>query len=236
MASGGGSGGSSGSGGGAAKAGAVILAILGGITGLIILTGGGGDDAPAAVGTTAPTQNTGGGNSAATVPPSSSSPQTTGFDREALRGGDPEAVVVTVAAFGLPARVSVTADSPDDVISQGMFDPAEGVDFACLPDDQYPNPCVSFVVVKRGAAVTITAGNSRAGFWPNLDRLEGGGCTMPGTGTDTDVTCGFSAFQDADVIAYYYGDTTASGKYLYPNCPVASDRGNNPPAWASRCQ
>lgn len=243
---GGGSGGSAGGGrsGGLGRAGLIVLALLGGIAGIVIvtgITGGSDDDPPAAVDPTPPppgvTASTSTVTATATATSGPTGRPTTSFDKEALRAGNPDAVVVTVAAYGLPARVSLVATNSDELLSQGMFDPGKGVDFSCLPDDQYPNPCVGYLVVTRGAEVTVTAGNSRAGFWGILDRLEGGGCSIPGSGGDQDTTCSFSAFQDADISAYYYGETTPSGRFDYPTCPVAAERGTYAAtSWIARCQ
>ena len=235
MSNGGGSGGSGG-GGGAKVAAAILGASI--IAGFIIFMGGGGDgegggskDAdlptspPQAVSAPAPTS----APANPTVRPSSAS------GKDALRARFPDSAIVTIAAYGMPARVNIVAQNDSQVLSRGVY--IEGdVDLACLPDAQYPRPCVSYMIVPRGATVTVSAGEALAGPWPVLDSLKGPGCDQKGTG-GRDVSCSVTAGGDMDFIATYYGQDTPNGRYDYPKCPaseVARLRAASP--WAARCQ
>ncbi len=235
MASSGGSG--SGSSGSYNKVGMLLLGGLG-LAGLIIFLGGGDKDDPEPVveATSAPTTVAAAPNvPVATRQTSQTNPQPSGVDKDALRLRDPNNVIVTVAAYGLPARVGITAQNDSEVKSRGVY-VAGNANLACLPDAQYPNACVSYMVVPRGATVTVTAGDSRAGFWPVLDSLRGPGCEKAGNG-DRDVSCTLTLAGDADFTATYYGDTTPSGRYVFPKCPVASERGSATTSpWIARCQ
>lgn len=236
MSSGSSGGGSSN--GGMNKVAAVLAGALG-IVGLIIVLGGGGggsSDVTAketVVPTTPPV-------AAATIAQPTRAPSATnappaGFDKEQLRNRDPNAVIVTVTAFGMPARVGIEAQNAGEVRSRGMF-VAGNLNLACLPDAQYPNACVSYIVVQRGATVTVTAGNSRAGYWPILEKLSGGGCDRTAPNSDKDVTCTITVFQDADIVATYYGDTTPDGKYFFPKCPANRGAAAATSPWIARCQ
>ena len=155
------------------KVGALLLGGLGVIGFIIFMAGGGGDDGPPApVATTSGAQA--GAPTAPAAAPTSSNAAPAAGSKESLRRGDPNATILTITAYGMPARVSVQAQNASEVKSQGMYDPGRGTDFACTPDTQYPNPCVTFIVVQRGAMVTVTAGDSRAGFWPVFSYLRGG--------------------------------------------------------------
>lgn len=148
------------------------------------------------------------------------------FDREALKEGNPDAVVLTITAYGLPARVSAqVTDSDNQKIAQGYIK-------SCAPEDLFPEPCVSYWVVKRGATVTVTAGDSLAGYWPNLDAVTGPGCNLSGGGTDQ--TCTLNLLSDVDLTAVYSGgESPGLAHYQYPTCPTQRQR---PPSWASRCR
>lgn len=139
------------------------------------------------------------------------------FDRNTLRGRDPNAIIITVAGYGLPARVGIQAANDDEVLARGAFDPAQGVERACKPQTQLPGPCISYMVVKRGASVTVTAGDARAGNWPALDYLRGAGCDIVGDGKDH--TCRVTLGADADLEARFYGSESPGTKFQYPTCP-----------------
>jgi hypothetical protein len=209
------------------------------ITGFIIFMGGGGDSGgspsreedvptslPQAAGSgAAPTRPAGN----ATARPTTASP------KDALRARFPGSVIVTVTAYGMPARVGITAADDSQVLSRGVY--VEGnLDLSCLPDQQYPAACVSYVIVKPGVNVTISAGEARAGPWPVFDSLKGPSCDQKGSG-DRDVTCTATAAADMDFVATYYGSDTPNGRYDYPKCPaseIARLRASSP--WAARCQ
>jgi hypothetical protein len=158
-----------------------------------------------------------------------------GFDKTTLRL-DPDAVIVAITAYGMPARVAIVVQNDGDRLSTGMFDPARGVNTGCLPDTQFPGPCVSYAVVRKGASVNITAGNSRAGFWPNLDFLRGPGCDLGRTG-DRDHVCTITVSADVEFVAVYYGEDTPNGLYQFPKCPAgeALERARASSQWARRC-
>jgi hypothetical protein len=135
----------------------------------------------------------------------------------------------------MPARVGITAADDSQVLSRGVY--VEGnLDLACLPDAQYPAPCVTYMIVKPSVNVTITAGDAQAGPWPVLDSLKGPGCDQKSAGS-RDVTCTATAALDMDFVATYYGQDTPNGRYDYPKCPaseIARLRTTSP--WAARCQ
>ncbi len=235
MASSGG-GSSGGQGGGYNKVGALLLA-----GGLAILIGAGTiivdiprDSAtPAATAAPAAASPIAAATSAPASPPPPPPPM---FDREALRGRDRNAVVLTITAYGMPARIGVQAANDSEVRSRGAFDAGLGVDYACNPDTQYPNPCVTYIVTQRGANVTVTAGDARAGLWPLLESLEGGGCKL--TDGATDKSCTVTLAADIEMTARYYGEDS-SGKHPFPKCPpnTAEYRARFPSsAWLARCQ
>lgn len=177
-------------------------------------------------------------------PPASAStaipPRTTGGnapppirldDKEELRGRDRDAVVLTVTAYGMPARIGIQATNDAEVLSRGNYAADRGVDAACLPDVQYPGACVSFIVTKRGATVTVTAGDARAGFWPILEYVRGAGCDIADGSKDE--SCTLSLAGDVDMTALYSGDYSG-GKVQYPTCPVPRPPARND--WESRCR
>lgn len=209
-----------------------LLLILGGLgaAGLItwqIFGGGGGDPKvtaptvvpPTIVDVVAPTVP-----AAVTAAPGFYGPAA--IDRDALREGyDEDAVLLTITAYGMPARVSATADNPDDSYSNGFVS-------SCPPDDIYPQPCVSYVLAKRGASVTVSVGDSRAGYWPVLDYVRGAGCDIVGNGRDQ--TCKISLSSDVDLVALYSGgENPGLSYYAFPTCPT--QRGAATSAWQSRC-
>lgn len=230
----GGSGGSGGSGGvGGARGVMAALAALGaaGLIGWMIWGGAGGGGNG---GGPTPTQQ-------AQLPPTVPSaptaadaqPTTTtvygpaAFDREKLREGHPDAVILTITAFGLPARIGAEiADADNQKLDSGQVK-------TCTPDEIYPDPCVWYWVVKRGTAVAVSAGDSRAGYWPDLDFVQGPGCNLKG-GSGVDQSCALTLESDVDLTAVYFGsESPGLAHYQYPTCPTQRSR---PPAWASRCR
>jgi hypothetical protein len=227
-------GGSGGNGGSYNKVGALLLAAIGGVIGFIVFTGGGDNGGTEAVLPTSQPPVVGSSAPAATSQPSTTEALQTGTEKETLRANYPNSVVITITAFGMPARVGIEAQNDAEVFSRGVYI-AGNTNLACLPDAQYPNPCVTYMVVQRGATVTVQAGNSRAGYWPILESLSGGGCDRPGTGDDRDITCTLTLFQDADISARYYGEDTPNGRYDFPKCPAGA-AGSATSEWIKRCQ
>ncbi len=237
MAGGGGSGGSGGTGssGGANKVGNLLLA--GGLALLIVLiipvVRPDPAPTPPIITATPAELPAGGGN--ATPPPASTSPPVASpprADRATLvRGYPADALVLTVIVHGMPGRVTATfADG--DVYTQGVYVPSSGGSAACLPDAQYPEPCISYWVAKRGAAFTLTAGNALAGFWSSLDHVRGPGCDIGRVGA-RDESCNLTLGTDLEYEAVYYGSSSADGEFTFPKCP--RDRGAAT-GWIARCQ
>lgn len=137
---------------------------------------------------------------------------------------DPNDAVLTIVAYGLPARISATARDPAISLRQRVRE-------FCSPDI-YPEPCITDYVAKKGTVLTITAGDSRAGPWPVLDYVTGGGCNLKGNGDD--LKCEITLTGDIQVEAWYYGEVSGAPAFQFPKCPP--DKGSNPPAWVSRCQ
>ena len=209
-----------------------ILAALAalGAAGLITWTivnggGGGGDKTPTADATQLPPTVSEPSAVAPTQPPSSSRPHApAGVNKEELKEGFDDAAVLVITAYGMPARVSAAADNPDEELSGAFVK-------QCIPDDIFPEPCVSYLVVKRGASVTVQAGDSKAGYWPVLDSVSGA-CNLTGNGQDQ--TCTFTLYQDSDIVAVYSGgESPGLSHYQYPTCPT--QRGNASAPWTSRC-
>jgi hypothetical protein len=138
--------------------------------------------------------------------------------------GDPDNVILTITANGMPARISAQATNPSVEVRQRQK-------ASCVPDDQFPGPCVTYYVAKRGTEMKITAGDSRAGYWPVLQGVHGGGCELPESSQD--VSCTINLQSDVEVTATYYGSDTPNGTYVFPVCPAK--RSSPQPSWASRC-
>ena len=87
--------------------------------------------------------------------------------------------------------------------------------------------------MKKGAVVKLSAGDSKAGYWPVLESVRGPGCNLEENGKDQ--TCTITVVGDVEYTAKYYGgESPGKLHFTYPECPT--QRGNNPPAWMSRCQ
>lgn len=211
--------------------GPILVALFGlGAASAIIWTvtqGGGGKDDPTVVQPTPPPTVA----SPSEAPPTPQPTAATGdhgpanIDKAALREGYDDAAVVVFTMYGMPPQVGLEADDPDDIITQRF-------EVQCLPDLTFPGPCVQYYIVRRGASVRIIGGDSRAGFWPALEYVRGGGCDIEGDGRD--ISCPLTIFQDTDVVAVYYGgESPGLPHYTYPQCPT--QRGDNPPAWSARC-
>lgn len=144
---------------------------------------------------------------------------------EDLRG-DPNNVILTVTVYGMPGRVGAEPLDRSLEIRQRQ----KG---SCSPDDQYPEPCITYYVAKRGTAMRIYGGDSRAGFWPVLDTVTGAGCNVSGL-LGADFSCPVTLLSDMGVEAHYSGSSTNGGTVSYPKCPA--NLGNVRPGWADRCQ
>ncbi len=224
------SGGSGSSGGGGLPGGplGVLLAtLLGlGVVGSItwtIMGGGGGGDSPAAP--TAQVIATVADASPAVTRTAQPTPATGAHgpapvDKEALKEGYPDdSAVLVMTLYGQPPRVSATAANPDDIY-------AEGFQRQCLRET-YPDPCVYYYVVKPGTQLTVSAGDSRAFWWPDLEWVKGGECNIDtgGQGAPTDLTCRVTVQLDVDLVAVYFGgESPGLAHYTYPTCPTQRDR------------
>jgi hypothetical protein len=222
MAGSGGSGSSGGSGGGNKVAMLVGGGTLAGLIGWFVIYGGAGgssDPTPTAVAVAPATATRSAPSGPATIPPASVAKPT-------RTPSTPSGVTLTITAYGLPARVSATfADEDNDVLDHGTRAP-------CTPDELYPDPCVYYWVVRKDAAVTISAGDALAGYWPALDSVSGPGCDITGNGRDQ--TCTLTVSADIELVAKFSGgESPGLAHYVYPTCPTQRDRA---PAWASRCR
>lgn len=243
MAASGSSGG--GSGGGLSGASKVAIVIAGGtVAGLIgffvVPDGDDGDDPPPTpavtiVATATRPPEPDGSSSVVTVPPAATVvAKPSGIDRKALTDGYPEGALLTITVFGMPARVGATfEDEANSVYTRGMFVRDPGT--ACMPDQQYPDPCIYYWLVKPGTNVTVTAGDSRAGYWPAFEAVHGPGCELVGGDSGgQDVSCTLTLALDVEMVATYYGsERPGLAHYTYPVCPT--QRGEQPPSWAARC-
>lgn len=227
-----GGGGSSGGGGSANKVGALLLG--GGLIAIIAILGprafDGDDDDPAPAPTAEGLPSGGGGavTPAPTAQPTARPQPTTRPTQtadEELRGS-PDNVILTVTVYGMPGRVGAEPIDRSIEIRQRQ----KG---SCSPDDQYPEPCVTYYVAKRGTEMRIYGGDSQAGYWPALSSVSGAGCNVSGP-LRADFSCPVTLLSDMGVEARYYGDTTNGGTVYYPKCPASL--GNSRPTWASRCQ
>jgi len=224
------SGGSGSSGGGGLPGGPLgllLAALLGlGAAGFItwtIVRGGGGSDSPAPT----TTQNIATAADASPATTRLAQPTTAPgahgpapVDKEALKEGLPEdSAVLVMTLYGQPPRVSATAANPEDIY-------AEGFQRQCLRET-YPDPCVYYYVVKSGTQLTVTAGDSRAFWWPGLESVKGGECNIDteGQGAPTDRTCRVMVQLDVDLVAVYFGgESPGLAHYTYPTCPTQRER------------
>ena len=225
-------GGSSGGGSSANKVAALLLG--GGLLAIIAIMGprafdGDDDDqvqpAPTAEGLP------GGGRPATQAPTAQPTPRPQPTTRptqtadEELRGS-PDNVILTVTVYGMPGRVGAEAIDRNIEIRQRQ----KG---SCSPDDQYPEPCVTYYVAKHGTEMRIYGGDSRAGYWPVLSSVSGAGCNLSEP-FRADFSCPVTLLSDIGVEARYYGSSTNGGTVFYPKCPAAL--GDSRPGWAARCQ
>ncbi len=223
--------GGSGGGGGGRSVNKVALAICGvGVAGLIIFFNPpGGDDDPSGDDEPQPT-------AASIVERPTTAPTVPAATTRAVQSAPParppglqvgpDEAVLTLIAYGLPARFSPTLEGSNDTL-RGEFREQ------CTPDIQYPNPCIFDYVVKKGTNVTIHAGDSRAGLWPVLKSVRGPGCTLDG-GDGRELSCTVTVGADMSFEAKYFGSQSVDSEYIYPACP--KNRGNSPQGWMSRCQ
>ena len=133
--------------------------------------------------------------------------------------------ILTIVAYGMPARISAAPKDPSASMGSTVRE-------VCIPETQFPKPCITDYRVKKGTEVVITAGDSLAGYWPELESVEGGGCNI--TPGDKDVSCTLTLVGDVEVVAKYSGgENPGLWHYVYPTCPT--QRGNSPPSWAKLC-
>lgn len=231
-------GGQGGSDGGGSNGFSKLAALLlgGGLLGILTIFGPrlGGDDSAPPPGPTRPPQDiptVSGGNTA--PPPPTSVPEPTkattgemGSPDDDLRG-DPGNVILTITVYGLPGRVGAELVDKGQEMRQRQAK-------ACVAD-LYPEPCITYYIVKPGTSLRITGGDARAGMWPVLEYFRGAGCNVEGP-VSKDFSCQVVITSDTNAEARYYGDTTPSGRYSYPKCAKPGDRGNVLSAWMERCQ
>ncbi|MFN8617554.1 MAG: hypothetical protein U0837_10685 [Dehalococcoidia bacterium] len=215
---------SSGGGSSANKVGALLLG--GGLLAIIAIFGPrafGDDDEQVQPAPTAEGLPSGGGSPLTPAPtaqptarPQPTTRPTQTADEE-LRGS-PDNVILTVTVYGMPGRVGAETIDRSIEIRQRQ----KG---SCAPADQYPGPCVTYYVAKRGTAMRLYGGDSQAGYWPAIDYVSGAGCSIsrPLIG---DFSCPFTLESDMSVEAGYYGsEGSAPGTiYRYPNCPPSKPR------------
>jgi len=224
-----GSGGGNGSGVSMNKVAAVLTgATLAGIIlimGPRILPGGEDEDAPTPSPVVSPAAQP---TIAATRPPATAAAipaQSTPALNDDLRGGS-ENVILTIIAYGMPARISARAEDPTVAVKARVRE-------QCIADVQFPNPCITDYVVRRGTVLIVEAGNSLSGFWPSLDYVRGSGCDLKESAADQ--TCRIQLDSDASVEAMYFGgESPGDPHYQFPTCPT--NRGNSPQPWMSRCR
>ncbi len=177
-------------------------------------------------------------NRPAAATPSNTSPRGAQIaDRTALVQGYPaDSVVLSVVAFGMPARISATFEREADRYTSGLYISGSGGQHACSPDEQYPEPCIYYWVAHRNAALRLTAGNALAGFWPDLDSLRGPGCNI--ARTNADATCTLTLGADQQFEATYYGSQSGQGEYRFPVCPTGESRtrASTLSTWVGRCR
>ena len=177
---------------------------------------------PTAVVTAAPTTKAGGAR-ATDVPRPTSAPtaarNTVPPRTQPAPSGD---VTLTIMAYGLPARVSARAEDPKAHFS-------ETVRKQCVPEI-FPEPCITDYKMDPGTNVIVSAGNALAGYWSELESLDGGGCRFGPK--DLDQACNITVFTDVEITAKYRGSQALGAYYTYPTCPP--NKGNTSPSWL-RC-
>ena len=116
-------------------------------------------------------------------------------------------------------RVDYGADGDEIMKVTGNLERAG----ACIGAEFFPEPCRNWMFVKKGARVTLTAGDSRAGWWSSLDRSEGSAeCTTAQPyPRDTVQLCSFTMDSDRHISIYWSGgESPGLSHYVYPTCPT----------------
>ncbi len=107
----------------------------------------------------------------------------------------------------------------------------------CDVNDYYPLPCTYFALVRPGAEITFVAGDSRAGYWSQLERSEGSAeCTRAQPfPTDTVELCKVTMSNHLKLKVYWSGgESPGLLHFVYPTCPTR--RPPPGPKFADRCQ
>ncbi len=157
-----------------------------------------------------------------------------------LRTGEPAPLLLEVEYYTAVPRADVLfANRERDRL---YYDFASGTRVGpCDVNQDYPLPCTYFALVRPGAEITLVAGDSRAGYWPILERSEGSAeCTRARPfASDTVELCTFRMTEHRKLRVYWSGgESPGLLHFVYPTCPTQRTPPGDPrtPGFAARCQ
>lgn len=154
------------------------------------------------------------------------------FERLRLLEAAPRLLEVDLYSEAPRWNVEFGADGDRILYVTGNLDspgPCNGAEF-------FPDPCRNWYLVKKGAKVTITGGDSRSGWWSSLDRTEGSAActTHEPYSSDTVRICSFTMDSDYKISMYWYGsEFPGLTHFVYPTCPTQRKATDRP--FAARC-
>lgn len=157
-----------------------------------------------------------------------------------LRAGGPPPLLLEVEYYTAVPRADVIFANPER--DRLYYDFASGTRVGpCDVNDYYPLPCTYFAIVRPGAEITFVAGDSRAGYWPRLERSEGSAeCTRSQPfPSDTVELCKVKMSNHLKLKVYWSGgESPGLLHFVYPTCPTNRPPPGDPrtPAFVSRCQ
>lgn len=157
-----------------------------------------------------------------------------------LRKGEPAPLLLEVEYYTAVPRADVQYANRDR--DRLYYDMASGTRVGqCNVNEYYPLPCTYFALVRPGAEITLIAGDSRAGYWPILERSEGSAeCTRAQPfASDTVELCTFKMTDHRKLRVYWSGgESPGLLHYVYPTCPTQRTPPGDPrtPPFAARCQ
>jgi len=157
-----------------------------------------------------------------------------------LRASEPAPLLLEVEYYTAVPRADVQYANRDR--DRLYYDFASGTRVGqCDVNEYYPLPCTYFALVRPGAQITLVAGDSRAGYWPVLERSEGSAeCTRARPfPSDTVELCTFTMTEHRTLRVYWSGgESPGLLHFVYPTCPTMRTPPGDPrtPAFAARCR
>lgn len=156
-----------------------------------------------------------------------------------LRAGGRPLLLLEVEYYAAVPRADVQFTNPER--DRLYYNTASGTRVGpCDVNEHYPLPCTYFAVVRPGAEIALVAGDSRASYWPVLERSEGSAeCTRAKPfASDTVELCKFTMAGHRKLKVYWSGgESPGLMHYVYPTCPTNRTPPGDPrtPAFAARC-